>query len=312
MRRASLLPAQVASGRGWGEGPPRRATYLAVPTSVLAAVLLAALLHASWNLLARAPALGDDGPLWVAVGASAAAAVVILVSPRPLAQSWPWLATSAALHTGYFALLAAAYRASDFGPAYTVMRGGAPLLVALATDALVERLAPATWAGVLVLVAGVVWMGALARPASPTSTRRRAVTLAACCALVIATYTVVDGIGARASGHPAAYTGWVLFLDGLPLAAVLALRARRARAAAAVPLRAALGLAGGAATLVAYALVLWSMTRAPIAAVSALRETSVVFATLLAALRLREPLGVRRVMASLVVAAGIALQRLAG
>jgi drug/metabolite transporter (DMT)-like permease len=282
-----------------------------VPTSVLAVVLLAALLHASWNLLARAPAFGEDGPLWVAVGASAAAGVVILASPRPLAQSWPWLATSAALHTGYFALLAAAYRASDFGPAYTVMRGGAPLLVALATGALVERLAPATWAGVLVLVGGVVWMGALARPASPTSTRRRAVTLAAGCALVIATYTVADGIGARASGHPVAYTAWVLFLDGLPLAVVLAVRARRAGAAG-VPLRAALGLAGGAATLVAYALVLWSMTRAPIAAVSALRETSVVFATLLATIRLREPLGVRRVMAALVVAAGIALQRLGG
>jgi drug/metabolite transporter (DMT)-like permease len=282
-----------------------------VSTSVLAVVLLAALLHASWNLLARTPALGADGPLWVATGASLASLAVVAATPAPWRASWGWLAISAVLHTGYFAILTAAYRASDFGPAYTLMRGGAPLVVSLVTALFVERLALATWAGVVVLAAGIVWMAALAAPGRGRGTRGRSVALALLCALVIAAYTVVDGLGVRASGHALAYTAWVLFLDGVPLALVLPRSARAAGRALALR-RAGLGLAGGAATLVSYGLVLWSMTRAPIAAVSALRETSVVFATLLATFRLREPLGVRRVAAALVVAAGIALQRLAG
>jgi len=281
-----------------------------VPTSVIAVVLLAALLHASWNLLARAPALGADGPLWVAVGASAASLAVILVAPAPRAASVPWIVASAVLHTGYFALLTVAYRVSDFGPAYTLMRGSAPLVVAVATAILVERLTAATWAGVLVLGAGILWMGLLARPSTPAHGRGRAVGVALACSLVIAAYTVVDGIGARTSHHALAYTGWVLFLDGLPLALLLPRRVRGAPAAL-LRRRAVLAIVGGTATLVAYGLVLWSMTRAPIAAVSALRETSVVFGTLLATFRLREPLGARRIAASLLVAVGIALQRFA-
>lgn len=280
-------------------------------TSVLAVVLLAALLHASWNLLSRAPALGRDGTLWIAVGASAVSLAVLLALPAPRAASVPWLLASAVLHVGYFALLAAAYRASDFGPAYTLTRGSAPLLVALATAAFVERLSAGTWLGTLVLAGGIVWMGALSMPADPARTRGGALRAAALCAVVIAAYTVVDGVGVRASGHALAYTAWVMFLDGLPLALWLRRRARRAPAAL-LRRRAALALAGGAAALAAYALVLWSMTRAPIAAVAALRETSVVFGSLVAALRLREPLGARRIAASMVVAAGIALQRLGG
>ncbi|HET9595660.1 MAG TPA: hypothetical protein VFP65_08770, partial [Anaeromyxobacteraceae bacterium] len=200
-------------------------------TSVLAVVLLAALLHASWNLLSRAPALGRDGTLWIAVGASAVSLAVLLALPAPRGASVPWLLASAVLHVGYFALLAAAYRASDFGPAYTLTRGSAPLLVALATAAFVERLSAGTWLGTLVLAGGIVWMGALSMPADPARTRGGALRAAALCAVVIAAYTVVDGVGVRASGHALAYTAWVMFLDGLPLALWLRRRARRAPAA---------------------------------------------------------------------------------
>jgi len=277
-----------------------------VPLPIIGVVLLAALLHAAWNLLVRGGADRALDALLVAVSASAVSAAAAAFLPAPAPGSWPFLAASAGLHAVYFALLAEAYRQGDFGPSYTLMRGLAPPLVALAGAAWAwpEPLSPGTVLGAFTVAAGVLAMALLAR--APGALPRRALAFALANAAVIAVYTLVDGAGVRRAGHAVAYTAWVFVLDAVPLAALaLALRGR------AVLLHArrhwARGIVGGAFTLGAYALVLWAMTRAPVAGVAALRETSVVFATALATWRLREPFGPGRMGAAALVALGVAL-----
>lgn len=276
-----------------------------MPLHVIGVVLVAALLHATWNLLVRS---GDDRGLdvtLVAVVAGALCLPLVLVLPAPARESWPHAAASAAIHTVYFLVLAEAYRDGHFGPSYTIMRGTAPLLVTLLGLAGVasEPAARTTWAGAAVVSAGVLAMAALGAGGGVTRRGAAFVLLNAC---VIAAYTLVDGAGARLSGNALSYTAWVFLLDVPPLVAVALLsRGGAALAHARAGWRRA--TAGGALTVASYALALWAMTRAPIAAVAALRETSVVFATLLGTWRLREPLGLPRVAAACAVAAGIAL-----
>ena len=269
-------------------------------------MLLAALLHAGWNLLVRSGGDRALDALLVAVSASAVSAVAVAFLPAPARASWPYVAASAAIHAVYFGLLAEAYREGDFGPSYTIMRGTAPLLVAAAAAAGAgpDPLSPRTALGALTIAAGVLGMALLAR--RPGALPRRALAFALANAGVIAAYTLVDGAGVRRSGHAVAYTGWVFVLDAVPLVALAA--ATRGRAVLAHARRSwRRGLAGGLFTLGAYALVLWAMTRAPVAGVAALRETSVVFGTALATWRLREPFGAGRIAAAAVVALGVAL-----
>jgi drug/metabolite transporter (DMT)-like permease len=276
-----------------------------VPLHVIGVVLVAALLHATWNLLVRS---GTDRALDTILVATVAGAIslpVALLLPAPARESWPHVAASALIHAVYFLALAEAYRDGHFGPSYTIMRGTAPLLVTLLGVAGVasEPAAATTWLGAAVVSGGILAMAALA-PRGGVS--RRGAAFVALNACVIALYTIVDGTGARRSGAPVAYTAWVFLLDVPPLVAVaLATRGRAALAHART--RWARAAAGGALTVTSYALALWAMTRAPIAAVAALRETSVVFATMLGTWRLGEPLGPARLAAACAVALGIAL-----
>jgi drug/metabolite transporter (DMT)-like permease len=173
--------------------------------------------------------------------------------------------------------------------------------VAGALGASAEPVKSATAVGVVVVSAGILSMAALASGVAS----RRALAFAAANAVVIAAYTVVDGRGARLSGAPASYTAWVFAATAVPLLAWAATARRGLLAHARAHWPRAVG--GGALTFCAYALVLWAMTRAPVAAVAAVRETSVVFGTLLGAWRLREPLGASRLGAAVAVAAGVAL-----
>jgi drug/metabolite transporter (DMT)-like permease len=277
-----------------------------MPLPIAAVVLLAALLHAAWNAMLGAAQDRALDTLLVATGGSAVAAALLPFLPLPARASWPFLLASVAIHTAYFTALAGAYRAGDFSPAYTLMRGTAPMLTALGGWLAGEGLRASQWLGVLLVSGGVVAMGRLGRRGAAG---RRATAWALGNAVVIACYTLVDGRGVRLSGHAPSYALWVFFLDVLPLLLwTLATRGREAARYAARRWRR--GLLGGALMVTAYGLVLWSMTRAPVAAVAALRETSVVFAALIGARLLREPVGSFRAAAAAVVAAGAALLEL--
>ncbi len=270
-------------------------------------VLLAALLHAAWNAMLGA---GEDRALdtvLVATGGSLAAAAVLPFLPLPARASWPYVLASVAIHTAYFAALIGAYRGGDFSPSYTLMRGTAPMITALGGWLAGERLGGSQWLGVVLVSGGVAAMGTFGRRRGAATSRATGWALGN--AAVIASYTLVDGRGVRLSGHAPSYTLWVFFLDVLPLLGwTLARRGREAARYAAGRWRR--GLVGGALMVTAYGLVLWSMTRAPVAAVAALRETSVVFAAVIGARLLKEPFGGARMAAAAVVAAGVALLEL--
>ncbi len=278
---------------------------------VVAIVLCGALLHASWNALVKG---GRDPFLSSVLVASGAALLSLPVLPfvaQPAAASWPYALLSTVIHYAYYGLLSAAYRHGDMSHAYPLMRGSAPLLVAVSSVPLLgEHLSPMQYAAVACICGGIFGLWLAGRAARQAAAQGRATAFALLNALVIAAYTLLDGMGARASGAPAAYVMWLHVLSALGLLAWCAVRCpHQLRDYAGRHWRVA--VLGGAGTLGAYGLALWAMTVAPLAAVAALRETSILFAALIARFFLAERIGARRAMAIAAIAAGAVLMRLA-
>ncbi|MEO8669359.1 MAG: EamA family transporter [Bauldia sp.] len=274
--------------------------------SVFLVILFAAALHALWNAIVKGS--GDTYLTTALVGLSAAviSAVALPFLTQPAPASWPFLATSVVLQSAYYFLIAATYGAADMSLAYPLMRGTAPMIVAVVSATwLGEHLAAGTWAGIALICLGVTGMAFVRRHGNP-----KGIGLALANAVIIAAYTITDGLGARASGAPAAYTMWLAMLTAVPLLAwVLATRATAFRRYFAGNV--GFGFVGGAATLVSYGLALWAMTVAPVAVVAALRETSILFATAIAVLFLKEKATPARLAAVGVIAAGAIVLRLA-
>ena len=279
------------------------------------AVLFGAVLHAGWNTLVKSS--GDkelDTALVHFLGALVALPFALALGLPPPA-AWPYIGASLLIHIAYYITLAGAYRHGDLSLTYPIMRGSAPLLVALGSSfVLGESLSPLAWAGVLAVTSGVALVG-LSNPGEAMH-HRRALGFALANAFVIAAYTFVDGTGVRttvAAGQLATSYVMLLFvLDGVPYPALVWLRRdasgrqeilRYARS------RWPLAALGGAASIGSYAIALWAMTRAPVASVSALRETSVLFATALGVIVLKERFGVQRAAGALVVVAGVVALR---
>ena len=274
--------------------------------SIFAAILLAALLHALWNGLAKRQAEGRVSVLLVSLCSGLFSLPFLPLVGWPAPVEYPWLALSILLHCGYCLFLGRAYRLGEFGQIYPLARGSAPL-VTLLLGALLLGEVPGVVAvaGAMVLVGGVLlmaWRGGIR------------LAPAALCAVLItalftAAYTLSDGVGARSAGEPIRYTLWLFTLTALMMPLLMRWQSRTA-------LRSLTraewysGALGGALSLLAYGIVIWAMTRAPIGLVAALRESSVLFAVLLSWLWLGERLGRVRLMAALVILCGILLIRL--
>jgi phosphonate utilization associated putative membrane protein len=274
---------------------------------VVAAVLFGALLHASWNALVKS---SSDKALDTAVihllGSLVALPMALIVGWPP-AASWPFILSSVVIHIGYYIALTGAYKHGDLGLTYPLMRGTAPLLVALsAAAALGETLSPLSWAGVIGVSCGVLALG-LSRHAIDSP---RAVGFALANAVVIAIYTVVDALGARASGNALQYVLALFVFDGWPFALMVFARRGGARVWPYARLRWPVALLGAAASLGSYGIALWAMTRAPVATVAALRETSVLFAALLGSWFLKEAFNLRRAAGTAAIVAGVMALRL--
>jgi drug/metabolite transporter (DMT)-like permease len=268
----------------------------------MTAVLFAALLHASWNAIVKSGSDTFLDTLLVGSAAALVAAATLPFLPPPAIESWPYLAASVILELAYYFLVAAAYRTGDLSYVYPIMRGSAPLLTALVAGFFVaERLTRGGWAGVVLISAGILLLAA-----SQWRLRRlhaSSTLFALGNAVVISTYTLIDGLGARLSGDSFSYVGWLTALTGVTLAAFLFLRHREAMTWR-LQARWRICLVGGLCTWASYAIALWAMTRAPVALVAALRETSVIFGTVLAAVVLKEKFGGARYAAALLVCAG--------
>lgn len=273
---------------------------------VTALVLGAALLHASWNAIIKSSRDVMLDTALIAAGASILSLPLVIAVPMPASASWPFLAASIVIHVGYFATLARAYRVGDLGHAYPLMRGTAPLLVALFGVALLdERPRAFMWLGIVLISAGILSIGLLQKGRA----QRDATLWALTNAVIIAGYTLVDGAGVRLSGTAAGYVAWMFLLQG-PIFIALVFVLRRHSALHYIERHWQRGLAGGLFLIGSYGIVLWAMTRAPVAAVAALRETSVIFAALLGSIFLKEPFGRQRVIGACAVALGVIALRL--
>ena len=266
----------------------------------IALVLLAAFMHASWNALLRGGAVRAQSMAMMNATLGIVGLVLLAIAGLPAPASWAYVVASGVLHWIYVALLVVTYRSGDLGETYPVARGSSPALVALGGSIFAgEWMNLLGIAGVGLVSAGI-FMLAAARG------RLHAMNLpwALATGVSIAAYTVVDGIGVRASGNWLGYTAAIFaFFIAVPLWFL----ARSGSAFFHAPANEVLkAVGGGVISLAAYGAIIWAMQASPMGAVSALRETSVVFAALLGAAFLRERLTAQRIAACCIIAAGAA------
>ncbi len=277
-------------------------SQITVPIVVI--VIGAGALHAAWNAIAK---YLDDrlaGFALIGVVSTIGGGLVLALTGLPYRASIGFAVASAAIHIGYELALMNSYRLGAFNQVYPIARGTAPLLVALGAYFLAdEHLGAVPLAGVAILAAGLVSLALSS--GRLTGSELPAVAAAALTGLAIAAYTIVDGLGVRRAHDPFAYAGLLFFMMG-PVFPVVAAFRRPAKSWL-TGRAAGQGLLAGTLTLIAYGTVLWAQTRAPLAEVAAIRETSVVFAALLGMRLFAECFGMRRVAAAVLVATGILL-----
>ena len=276
---------------------------------VFLAVLFAAACHAGWNALIKVGLDPLSTTTLISLGAGLVALALAPLVGLPAWAAWPWLIASVIVHLCYFASLIESYRTGDLGQVYPIARGSAPLMTAAATTVFIgEKLSLIGWTGILLLVAGVLLLSARGGR-ELAEVDRRAIGFALFTALTICAYSVVDGIGARLSANPNAYSVWLfigiavvmlpyaIYRDGPDVIPAMRRFWRR-------------GLAGGALQLLSYGIAIWAMTAAPIAIVATLRETSVLFGAVIAVVVLKEPLRAARIVAACLIVCGLILIRL--
>jgi hypothetical protein len=272
------------------------------PSLVFALVLASALLHAAWNVLLRS---GADR-LWsitvMSLVSGLAALIALAFVPTPALASWPYAAFSGALQVGYCLFLIWAYEKGELGQVYPIARGAAPLLVALGAAVFAgERLSVPAVGGLVLVSAGIIGLS-LGRE----RLNAHATALALASGGFIAGYMVCDGLGVRLSGHPVGYFVWMSLAQAAPMPfAYFAIRRRWP--AMALDRETAKAVGGGAISIVAYGVVVWAMAGAQMAKISGLRETSILFAAILAAVFLKERFSLRRGLCAVLISAGAIL-----
>ena len=276
---------------------------------VFAAVLFAAVCHAGWNTVVKRGLDPLTTTVLMSIGAVVIGLAAMVVTGLPENAAWPWVIASVLIHIVYFAALIESYVSGDLSLVYPLARGAAPLMTATATAALVgEHLSLTGWLGVAVLAAGVLLLS-LRGSRDLERLDRRAIGFALLTAVTICAYTVVDGIGARRAGSAHAYTAAIFFGIGISMAIYAVVR-RGTPVFATMAQHWTMGLAGGGMQVTSYGIAIWAMTVAPIALVGALRETSVLFGTILAVVFLKEPLLMPRAVAAVMIVCGLVLIRL--
>jgi drug/metabolite transporter (DMT)-like permease len=310
---ALAAPAVLAAA-----APATGASGILVPV-----VLLAAVLHATWNVVLKFVPDKLAGSLVLSSTTVVVGTVGIMLLPPPARASWFLLSVSAALHVAYFLLLVKSFEIGDFNQVYPLARGMSPVLVAIIASVLGDPLSGQQTFGIAVVCGGLAFL--VFSAGRPKRTQSKALFFAVMTGVSISIYTLTDGFAVRRSGTAAGYTAWMMLTESLLMTALyVVLVARRAAklergddelAQRGMGIRSAVvGLGGsgvfrgavaGVLSPLAYGLVLWAQTRGALAAVSALRETSVVFGAALGAIFLREPFGRNRILAAVAIASGV-------
>ena len=273
---------------------------------IILIVLTAALLHASWNSMIK----GGKNPLldsmmislvWIVISV-----IIIPLLPFPDPKSWPLIIVTVLIHVGYFFLLAKSYHKGEFSRVYPIVRGLPPLIVSIASFLILgENMSFYGWLGIAAISCGILTLEIGSKISSP-----RVFFLSLATAIMIAAYTFIDGVGARVSGNSTSFLMWLsLFQSIIFITLVVAINGKKQC------LNHALnhwkkGIFSGLISISAYSIVLWAMTKAPIAQVSAIRETSVLFGSIIAITFLSEPLRISRIISAIMITIGIVMVKI--
>lgn len=274
---------------------------------VLLAVLGAAFLHATWNALIKVGASRTGAMVIMSIGEIVIGLPIALSLPMIAPEVWPWVMAAGCTHFAYKFFLTYAYDRGDLSRVYPIARGAAPMAVALVgAFVLPDAVSAGQYGGIALLGLGILLM---ARGVFTGGEERRLLPFALGSAAATATYTLIDGMGARISGDAVAYVAWVFVVDGLIFS--LGMIALRGREILPRDGRAwAQGFSASAASYGAYAVSIWAMTVAPIAVVAALRETSILFAVLIGWLAFGERMDRMKALAAVLIVCGVILTRL--
>ncbi|MFF8728165.1 EamA family transporter [Streptomyces sp. NPDC015171] len=277
---------------------------------VAVAVLFAAVTHASWNAIAHRITDKLVGFTLISGGGLLIGLAATPFVGFPAGPAWPYLLASAAVHIAYYALLMTSFRLGDFGQAYPIARGSAPLVVTVLAAVFAHEV-PGAWAGAGIAVSCLGLSGVSLWGLRGGRPDWAAIGAALATGVTIAVYTVLDGIGVRAADTSLGYIAWLMAVQGAFVPAYMCARARGGTVRLLRPY-AALGLLGAALSVAAYALVLWAQTRAPLAPVAALRESSIIVGAAIGALFFKERFGAPRIAAAGLLVVGIGLMLRAG
>lgn len=227
-------------------------------------------------------------------------AITLVFVPWPNAASWPYVIASAIIHTGYNLSLVRTYRSGDLGQTYPVSRGSSPVLVALGAAVFAhETLNVPSCIGIALVSGGILSLAFQGK-----KIRSDFLPAAFTTGVLIGAYTVVDGIGVRLSGNSLAYATSMFLLWSITMPAIY--YAMHGKPPAYTTAQTMMALAGGIVSILAYGIVIWAMQYDAMGVVSALRETSVVYAAIIGRLFLKETLSVRRITSCLAIALGAA------
>jgi drug/metabolite transporter (DMT)-like permease len=286
-----------------------------VTITVTLLVLSAAVMHATWNAFVKA---GNDKAvmqcLVIFMGGIPGLFILPFV-PLPDAAAWPYLIGSIIAHSVYYVTLVEAYRYGALSQTYPIARGSAPLLIALFSMVTVgEFLNGGEWLGLIIACAGLISLAHVPHAVGDAPGHRaaeiRSILFALATSLGIACYSILDGLGVRSTAEGLSYISWLLVLEMIPVGLAF-LWLRRGRVVVSLKENFTRGLFGGIIAGLGYGIVIWAMASAPLAHVSAMRETSVILAAVIGTLALKESFGPRRIAAAALVAAGNALMHLA-
>ena len=273
---------------------------------ILFAVLGAAFLHALWNAMIKIGSSKVGGMMVLSIAEIPIGLAVGLSRPVMAAQVWPWVAAAGCTHFAYKSFLTFAYDHGDLSRVYPIARGAAPMLVLLVGGFLLaDKVDVAEYLGIVILGIGILLM---TRGVFSSGEERKLLPFALGSACATATYTLLDGMGARVAGDAVAYVGWVFVVDGI----LFAVGTLAWRGTGILPRRGkdwAMGGIASAASYGAYAISVWAMTKAPIALVAALRETSILFAVLIGWLVFRERMTMEKALSALLIVAGVIVTR---
>lgn len=276
-------------------------------TSVFFAVILAAILHASWNALVKSGADKTLSMAGVVFGHLPFAMGLLFIVPAPAPASYPYLLTGILLHFGYQLFLLMSYRIGDLTQVYPIARGSAPLIVAaVSVVVLGVELSGTELAAITLIGCGILSLSLVRHNDGLRNSRAAVMALGTGC--FIASYSLIDGLGAREAGTALGFYSWLAIGNALAMAVYLALTDPAVfRKLPTAGLR--ITVYGGSASFCAYALVMWAFTQSPIALVTALRETSIIVALLIGVFHLKEKLSLTKLVSAMTTMVGVIILR---